>query len=103
MNQFGSWMDHLVSAKSTKQQIFTTVTVEAAAEISSISAIGDIIGIINLVKSSSFMPTEMIPEPFLIMNAIDSGSASVAAMTRSPSLSPLSSSTAITNWRRMNS
>uniref|UniRef100_A0A0A9G1I1 Riboflavin biosynthesis protein ribAB n=1 Tax=Arundo donax TaxID=35708 RepID=A0A0A9G1I1_ARUDO len=63
----------------------STVTVEAAAEISSISVIGDIIGIINLSMSSSFIPTEMIPEPFLIMNAIDSGFTRVAAMTRSPS------------------
>jgi hypothetical protein len=45
----------------------------------------------------------MIPEPFLIMNAIDSGLTRSAAMTSSPSLSPFSSSTAITNWRRMNS
>jgi hypothetical protein len=96
-------LDHLVFAEATEEQIFTTVTVEAAAEISSTSVIGDIIGIINLDRSSSFMLTEMIPEPLLIMNAIDSELTRVAAMTRSPSLSPFSSSTAITNWRRMNS
>jgi hypothetical protein len=49
------------------------------------------------------MPTEIIPEPILIKNAIDSGFTRVAAMTRSPSISPFSSSTAMTNWRRMNS
>jgi hypothetical protein len=92
-----------VPAKAIYQQTVTTVTVEAAAEMSPISVTGDIIGIINLSRSSSFMPTEMIPDPFLIMNAIDSGLARSAAMTRSPSLSPFSSSTAIINWRRMNS
>lgn len=86
-------------AKAIKWHIFTTVTVEAAALISSISVIGDIIGIISLVRSSSLMPTEIIPEPFLIMNAIDFGFTRVAAITRSPSSSPFSSSTAITNWR----
>jgi hypothetical protein len=96
-------LDHFEFAEAIMGQIFTTVTVAAAAEISSISVIGDIIGIINLDRSSSFMPTEMIPKPFLIMNAIDSELTRVAAMTRSPSLSPFSSSTTITNWRRMNS
>ena len=90
-------------AKAIRHHILTTVTVEAAAEMSPFYVTGDIIGIINLSRSSSFMPTEMIPEPFLIMNAIDSGLTRSAAMTRSPSLSLFSSSTAITNWRRMNS
>lgn len=80
---------------STKE--VTTVIVKVGAEESSSSVSGDIRGSLSLSRSSSFMPTETIPEPCLNMNAISFGLVSDAAIIMFPSMSPFSSSTTITN------